>query len=191
MDLMFFVNNLLLGVGLAMDAFSVSIANGLSDKCMTRKKGFGIAGVFAGFQTLMPLLGWVFVHTLLSLFEVFSPFIPWVALVLLLFIGGKMIYDSVKRKEECCSGGVTIAALLVQGVATSIDALSVGFTIAEYEFLFALVAVLLIGAVTFIICSVGVYVGKTFGAKLSDKAGVFGGIILIAIGIEIFLTGVL
>lgn len=191
MDLMFFVNNILLGVGLAMDAFSVSLANGLSDKCMSRRKALGVAGVFAGFQTAMPMLGWVFVHSLLSFFTAISPLIPWVALALLLFIGVKMICDSVRKKEEECCGKLALGALLVQGLATSIDALSVGFTIGEYIFAHALVAVLLIGLVTFLICFAGVYIGKTFGSKLSNKAGILGGIILIVIGIEIFLKGIL
>lgn len=102
-----------------------------------------------------------------------------------------MIFDSIKNKDECCPEGLGFATLLVQGVATSIDALSVGFTIASYDFLFALVAVLLIGVVTFAVCFTGVYVGKIFGSKLSNKAGIVGGVILIAIGLEIFITGII
>ena len=102
-----------------------------------------------------------------------------------------MLYDSIKNKdcecEECPK--LTIAALMVQGVATSIDALSVGFTIAEYDFSMALAAVILIGAVTYAICYSGLLIGKTVGNKIAGKAGIFGGVILIAIGIEIFVTG--
>ena len=187
---MFFITNILLGVGLAMDAFSVSLANGLNQPCMGRGKMCGIAGVFAFFQAIMPLIGWLCVHTLLEHFKVFEPFIPWIALALLCYIGGKMIYDSIKNKDEhCCQKkGVTLWGLLVQGVATSIDALSVGFTIAHYDALKAVVAALLIAVVTFVICLVGVIIGKKAGTRLADKAGILGGIILILIGLEIFIT---
>lgn len=190
MDPMFFITNILLGVGLAMDAFSVSLANGLNQPCMGKGKMCGMAGVFAFFQAIMPLIGWLCVHTLLEYFKAFEPFIPWIALVLLCYIGGKMIYDSVKNKDEqCCEkGGVTLWGLLVQGVATSIDALSVGFTIAHYDALKAVVAALLIAAVTFIICLAGIFIGKKAGTKLADRAGILGGIILILIGLEIFIT---
>ncbi|MBR3751471.1 MAG: manganese efflux pump, partial [Clostridia bacterium] len=92
MDPMFFITNILLGVGLAMDAFSVSLANGLNQPCMGKGKMCGMAGVFAFFQAIMPLIGWLCVHTLLEYFKAFEPFIPWIALVLLCYIGGKMIY---------------------------------------------------------------------------------------------------
>lgn len=191
-NLMFFLNSILLGVGLAMDAFSVSLANGLSEPQMRRRKICSISGIFAFFQALMPMLGWICVHTVVQYFQAFEKFIPWIALVLLLYIGGKMLYDGIKSKDgdETPSRGLTFSALLVQGVATSIDALSVGFTISDYGFLMALVSALIIAAVTFIICTAGVIIGKKFGTKLSGKATILGGIILIFIGIEIFVTGV-
>jgi len=187
MDFIFFTNSVLLGVGLAMDAFSVSLANGLNEQNMSNKKMLGVAGVFAGFQALMPMLGWVCVHTVLHYFKTFEKFIPWIALLLLAFIGGKMIIDGLKGCEEECKG-VGIIALIVQGVATSIDALSVGFTIAEHTLLQALICVLIIAVVTFFICVAGVIIGKKFGTKLAGKASIFGGIILILIGLEIFIT---
>jgi len=189
----FFFTNILLGVGLAMDAFSVSLANGLNEAGMRRRKMLFVAGVFAIFQALMPTIGWVCVHTVLQYFQSFEKLIPWIALALLGYIGGKMIYESVKGCDdgECKFQNLTLPMLMVQGVATSIDALSVGFTIAEYNLMQALVACLLIGAVTFGICLVGVLIGKTVGTKLSNKASILGGVILIAIGIEIFLTGIL
>ncbi len=190
-DFMFFLESLMLGAGLAMDAFSVSLANGLNDPKMKKGKLLGIAGVFAGFQGAMPLIGWICVHTLLQYFKAFEKFIPWIALLLLVFIGGKMLIDGIRNKgEENEVSKLGLGALLVQGVATSIDALSVGFTIAEYELFQALVAVLIIAAVTFGICTVGLVIGKKFGTKLSNKAQVFGGVILIVIGIEIFITGI-
>ncbi len=190
-SLLFFVECIGLGAGLAMDAFSVSMANGLNEPTMKRGKMLGIAGVFGGFQGAMPLIGWVCVHTLLQCFQAFEPLIPWIALILLVFIGGKMLLDGIRKNdddEEPLKLG--IGALLIQGIATSIDALSVGFTIAEYDLLMALVAALIIAAMTFVICTIGLIIGKKFGTKLSNKAQIFGGIILILIGIEIFVTGV-
>ena len=189
----FFLNSILLGVGLAMDAFSVSLANGLNDSCMKLPRMCGIAGVFAGFQALMPMLGWVCVHTVVQQFEAFEPYIPWIALVLLCWIGGKMLFEGLRKRNGCAEAPIhlTLAALLVQGIATSIDALSVGFTIADYTWDKAVVCALLIAAVTFAVCMGGIYLGKKFGTRLACKASVFGGVILIAIGLEIFLTGIL
>ncbi|MBD5523602.1 MAG: manganese efflux pump [Lachnospiraceae bacterium] len=190
-NLLFFFNSALLGVGLAMDAFSVSLANGLHEPDMKKKKMCGIAGVFALFQAVMPLTGWICVHTISQYFRTFEKFIPWIALGLLLFIGGKMLIEGIQNKpEETQPPKVGMAALLVQGVATSIDALSVGFTIAEYGFLMALVCALIIAAVTFAICMAGLVIGKKFGMQFSHKASILGGVILIVIGIEIFVKGV-
>lgn len=187
-DAMFFVNSALLGVALAMDAFSVSVANGMNEPCMKKRKIFGIAGLFGFFQALMPMLGWLLVHTLVSFFEALEPFIPWTALALLSFIGIKMIIDGVKKKE--CEEKTTVgfAGLLIQGIATSIDALSVGLSIATHTVWQALVCASIIMVITFAICIAGVYIGKKFGSWLSEKATIFGGIILILIGIEICIT---
>ncbi|MBQ5312915.1 MAG: manganese efflux pump [Oscillospiraceae bacterium] len=188
---LFFFNSVLLGVGLAMDAFSVSLANGLNEPAMKRSKMCGVAGVFAFFQALMPMTGWICVHTVVQYFKAFEKFIPWIALILLVFIGGKMLIEGIKNKDgETEKAGVGFVALLVQGVATSIDALSVGFTIAEYGFVMALASALIIAAVTFVICTAGLIIGKKFGTKFANKATIFGGVILIFIGIEIFVTGV-
>ena len=188
----FFFNSLLLGVGLAMDAFSVSLANGLHEPQMRRRRMCGMAAVFAVFQALMPLIGWLCVHTIVQYFRSFEKLIPWIALVLLCFIGGKMLLEGLRGEEaEAEVGGVGVAALLLQGVATSIDALSVGFTIAEYDLKMALVCAAIIAAVTFVICLGGIAIGKKFGTKLAGKAGIFGGVILIGIGIEIFVSGLI
>lgn len=191
-DLVFFTNSLLLGVGLAMDAFSVSMANGLRQPEMSRKRMAGIAGIFAGFQAAMPLAGWVCVHTVLEAFQAFEGIIPWVALGLLGYIGGKMLWEGLRGGEETGAAvpALTLGAVMMQGVATSIDALSVGFTIAEYGMAMALVCAALIAAVTFVLCYAGIGIGKKFGTKLAGKASVLGGVILIAIGLEIFVTGV-
>lgn len=187
----FIITSFFLGVGLAMDAFSVSLANGLNEPHMKSNKMTFIAGIFAFFQGLMPMIGWVCVHTILQYFQIFEKFIPWIALILLMYIGGKMLLDGLKNEVETVDTcGITLKALLVQGVATSIDALSVGFTIAEYNFLMALICIVIIMIVTFVICFGGLMIGKKFGTKLSNKATIMGGIILILIGIEIFVTGV-
>lgn len=174
-----------------MDAFSVSLANGLNEPAMKRGKLCGIAGIFSFFQALMPMIGWICVHTIVQYFKSFETLIPWIALVLLLFIGGKMLIEGIKNKEnDEKHSGVGLAALLVQGVATSIDALSVGFTISDYGFVMALVCSLVIAAVTFIICMAGLYIGRKFGTKLAGKASILGGAILVFIGLEIWITGV-
>lgn len=190
-NMLFILNSALLGVGLAMDAFSVSLANGLNEPKMGKGKMCGIAAVFAFFQALMPMIGWVCVHTIVQCFQAFEQFIPWIALVLLVFIGGKMLLDGIKSKEAEAENGVGLTALLVQGVATSIDALSVGFTIAEYGLSMALVCALMIAVVTFFICLAGIIIGRKVGTKFAGKAAIFGGAILIVIGLEIFITGVM
>ena len=184
----FVLNSILFGVGLAMDAFSVSIANGLHEPEMPVSRSLLIAGTFAVFQTLMPLLGWFCIHSIEEAFQSFQPFIPWIALGLLVYIGVRMILEGLHPKEEKTSlkGG----ALFVQGIATSIDALSVGFAIAEYSPALAIAESVIIGIVTFGICMAGVRLGGKIGTKLSGKAPILGGIILILIGIEIFVTGV-
>ncbi len=189
LGVVFFVKSILLGVGLAMDAFSVSLANGLNEPKMKKSKMCGVAGIFAGFQFAMPMVGWVCVSTIARLFGVFEKFIPWIALILLMFIGSKMLYEGIKNKDaQDERPGVGLKGLLVQGVATSIDALSVGFTISKYSCIEALLACLLIGVVTFIICFAGLIIGKKAGTKLAGKAGIVGGVILICIGLEIFFT---
>ena len=188
-NFVFFFNSFLLGVGLAMDAFSVSLANGLREAKMPRRKMCAVAGVFAVFQALMPLLGWLCVHTIVQYFRAFERFIPWIALALLGWIGGKMLLEGLRGEESPEeSGGVGLSALLVQGVATSIDALSVGFTIAEYDGVIALACALIIALVTFVICLGGLAIGKKFGTHLAGKAGIMGGVILIFIGLEIFVS---
>lgn len=192
-DFTLIFTSVLLGLGLAMDAFSVSLANGLNEPCMKKSKPFFVAGIFAGFQGIMPLIGYICVHTVLVYFKAFENFIPWIALFLLSFIGGKMLIEGIKKKDEdaCSLKGATIGLLIVQGVATSIDALSVGFTIGEYDILAALLSVSIIAVITFFVCFAGVLIGKKFGTKLAGKAGILGGAILIFIGLEIFITGLI
>lgn len=187
----FFVNSILLGVGLAMDAFSVSLANGLNEPKMKAGRMSLIAGVFGFFQAAMPMIGWICLHTIVQYFSSFEKLIPWIALILLLYIGGKMLIEGIKGGDEAEDGvkNLSFGALMIQGVATSIDALSVGFTIADYNFLMALICALIIAIVTFAICIFGLIIGKKVGTKLAGKANILGGVILIGIGIEIFVTG--
>ncbi len=192
----FFVNSFLLGIGLAMDAFSVSIANALCESAMKKRRMCFIAGIYAFFQFAMPMIGWICVHTIVEYFSRFETFIPWIALVLLLWIGGKMIWEAVHVEKDQAAGGgelssvkLTFTTLLIHGIATSIDALSVGFTIADYGLVMALVASVIIAAVTFAICMTGLLIGKKAGDKLGEKATLLGGIILAGIGIEIFVKG--
>ena len=188
-----FSNSILLGIGLAMDAFSVSIANAMADPTMSPKRKNLIAGTFAGFQFLMPMIGWICVHTIATLFTRFQPLIPWIALILLIYIGGHMLIEGIKEQksdEPVEKQPLTFKLLMVQGIATAIDALSVGFTISDYETLEALISALIIGGITFIICRIGLHLGRKFGLKLAGRATIVGGIILIGIGIEIFVKGI-
>jgi len=188
----FFLNSVLLGVALAMDAFSVSAANALNEPGMSKSRMCGIAGTFCGFQIAMPLIGWFCVVTIADLFKAFRKFIPWIALLLLLYIGGKMLIEGIMNKDDGDEKpAVGFWALMIQGVATSIDALSVGFTISELQWQEALVEAAIIGVVTFGICIAGLLIGKKFGTILSNKAAILGGIILIGIGIEIFVKALL
>lgn len=186
----FFVKSILLGIGLAMDAFSISLANGLNEPEMKKNKMLLIAGVFTFFQALMPILGWICVHTIAEYFEVFEKMIPWIAMILLVYIGAKMIIEGINKKTEE-TVGVGLRILLIQGIATSIDALSVGFAIEEYSAVKALLCAFIISVITFVICFLGLIIGKKFGTRLSDKASILGGTILAVIGICIFIRRIL
>lgn len=190
-SLVFFVRCLLLGVGLAMDAFSISIVDGLNEPNMKKKKSIFISAIFGLFQGMMPFIGWLCVKTIVSYFNVLTNIVPFISLGLLCFIGLKMIVDGFKEekiKEACVVG---IVAIIFQATATSIDALSVGFTIANYDFIHALIASFIIALVTFIICLLGVFIGEKFSGRIKNKSTIVGGIILIVIGIEIFVTSMI
>lgn len=189
---LFFFNAFAFGIGLAMDAFSVSLANGLHEPSMTAGRMAKIAAVFGIFQMVMPMTGWICVHTIAETFSAFQKFIPWIALILLFYIGGKMLLEGIRPEAaEEGSSPVGFGGLLVQGIATSIDALSVGFTISDYRFREAIAESIIIGIVTFFICMAGLVIGKKFGMKLAKKASVLGGILLIGIGVEVFIKGIL
>lgn len=185
----FTMNSFLLGVGLAMDAFSVSMANGLNLPNMSRGQRVAIPLTFALFQFLMPVAGWFCVRTIAETFTAFQRAVPWIALALLGYIGGKMLVEGLRgggegEEADALSPGL----LLMQGVATSIDALSVGFTIADYHLPRALAAAAVIAVVTYVLCAAGVRLGRRFGTRLAGRASVLGGVILIGIGLEIFIS---
>ena len=190
-DLTFFVNCIMLAFALAADAFSVSLANGLTERDGSFKKAALIAGVFGFFQFLMPLIGWVLVKTFVSFFTMPKFIIPLAALLVLGFLGVKMIIGGVKDEEVIEKKAVGFIPLLMQGVATSLDALSVGLTISDYGAMQAFIFSLIIGAITFLLCIIGVKLGNNFKNSLSSYANVIGGIILIVIGAEIFIRGII
>ena len=188
-----------LGAGLAMDACAASMCNGLSEPYMKRKKSFLIAGLFGFFQILMPILGYLIITILSSTLgenfsKVFGYFVPWIALILLLFLGIKTIVEGVQEGKENETieskkvKNITFEYLLLQAVATSIDALSVGIIYGNVKPLEAYLTFAIVGLVTFGICIVAVYIGKKFGTLFANKATIAGGIILIGIGLEIFFT---
>lgn len=187
MDFVFLLSSVLLGAGLAMDAFSVSLANGFHEPGMGWKKISFMAGTFAFFQWLMPMTGWICVHIIVEVFQFFASYIPWIAYFLLCFIGVSMVKEGFSGDAGHIRTGVGEKALLLQGVATSIDALSVGFTNEQMDLAAAFVCALIIAAVTFAICVAGVMIGRKFGVRLADKAAVLGGIILISIGLKMVL----
>lgn len=200
LDIFFVFTSILLGLGLAVDAFSVSIADGLNEPGMKRSRMCLIAGTYGFFQFAMPMVGWICVHTITAYFRAFQKVIPWIALILLLLIGGKMLLDGIRQRadareqqeeekiaEEIREGKMGPGELILQGIATSIDALSVGFTISEYGAGMALLCSLIIAVVTFVICMAGLLFGKKFGERFSDQASILGGCILIVIGITIFV----
>lgn len=187
----FILKSILLGIGLAMDACAVSMANGLNEPKMKKQKHLLIAVMFGIFQGIMPLIGYFVGHAFIKYIE---KFIPWIALILLGFIGGKAIYECLKNKEEEETSSykeLTIKMLFLQAVATSIDALSVGLTISDYSIIRAITCSAIIMLITAIISFVAVIIGKKFGTKLGNKAELLGGIILIAIGLEIFISGII
>lgn len=188
---------ILTGVGLSMDAAAVGMTDGLNEPKMKLPKIFLIALFFGAFQGVMPLIGY-YAGTLFA--EAVASIAPYVALVLLGFIGGKMIFEAVKNiknkgEEESAPAVLSVKSLTVQAVATSIDALAVGISLLALDKTGALkinifASVGIIAACTFVLSLAAVFIGKKFGKLLSDKAELVGGIILVAIGLKIFIEGV-
>lgn len=176
----------LTGVGLSMDAFAVAICKGLKMQKLNYKQTFVIALFFGGFQALMPLIGWLLGHSFKDYIESFD---HWVAFALLLFIGGKMIFEAFNGDDDS-NDCFDIKELFIMAIATSIDALAVGiaFAIDGIETVpEILLAIAIIGVTTFFLSAVGVFIGHKFGAVYKTKAELAGGIILILIGLKILL----
>lgn len=186
-----FIDSLLLGVALAMDSFSLSIADGLANPNLTRLQKLIIPFNFGLFQGVMPAIGWFCVNTISHYFTFFHKLVPWIGFFLLLYIGTDMIRNRNSWKEETEPRKISLGMLLIQGIATSIDALSVGFAIADYSFLQVLYSVIIIAVTTFIICVMGIELGNYIGKKFYSHASVAGGIILIAIGINTLIQGLI
>lgn len=184
-----YIELVLLGVGLAMDAFAVSICKGLKMRKVNKVHCLVIALFFGGFQALMPTIGWLVGKQ----FERFiTAFDHWIAFILLAVIGGKMVVDVLCKKEdnEVCPSveeRLDIKELFLLAIATSIDALAVGITFAFLE-VAILPAVTIIGVVTFVISAAGVFIGNIFGSRYKSRAELVGGIILILIGTKILLN---
>ena len=179
----------LLGVGLAMDAFAVSICKGLGMSKVNGKQCLVIGLFFGGFQALMPFLGWFLGSTFAEKIKVID---HWIAFVLLGYIGIKMIADAIKEwkeetKVEEMDAPLDIKELFLLAIATSIDALAVGITFSFLEVAIAF-ACTIIGVVTFVISCGGVYVGNIFGERYKAKAQIIGGVILVVLGLRILLT---
>ena len=182
-----FVELFLIGVGLSMDAFAVSICKGLGMSRLNMRQAAVIALFFGGFQALMPLIGWALGS---QLAELITPIDHWIAFVLLALIGGKMLWDAFHEDDE--QGGeakdakLDLKELLMLAIATSIDALAVGITFAFLQV--AIVpSVTIIGVTTFVLSFVGVAVGHFFGARFEKPATIAGGVVLILIGVKILL----
>lgn len=180
---------ILIGIGLAMDAFAVSICKGLSMKKMKWKNAIIVGLYFGGFQALMPFVGYVLG---IGFEEKIRNIDHWVAFILLVFIGINMIKDSFNENDKETDENIDFKTMVILAIATSIDALAVGITFAFLD-VNIILAVSIIGIVTFIISSLGVKVGNIFGDKYEAKAEITGGVILILIGVKILLehTGIL
>ena len=178
----------MIGVGLSMDAFAVAICKGLNMHRLDQAQTLVIALFFGGFQALMPFLGWLLGRQ----FEAYiTSFDHWIAFALLTFIGGRMIWEVVRKKEDAsnsasCGQKLDIKELLILAIATSIDALAVGISFAFLQ-VRIVAAITLIGCTTFVLTLVGVWVGNLFGSRYKSRAELTGGIILILIGVKILL----
>ncbi len=190
---------ILIGIGLSMDAFAVGMTDGMAEPRMKPVKIFLIAGAFALFQFLMPVVGYYFGYLFSDIVEKFA---PWISFALLAFIGGKMIFDFVKenvqRRRESGTGTeetprkLGVLTLLIQAVATSVDAFAVGVTFLAAETaeglpMHVVLCALVIGGITFSLSAPAVLIGKKAGNKLSDKAELIGGLILVGIGLKILI----
>ena len=191
MDFPLFLNAFLLGCALAMDAFAVSIATGISDNEISKGRVFALSGTFGAFQMLMPLAGWAIVSVSVKLISVVGRAVPWIAAIVLIALGIKMIVGSFGSGGEGTAVRPGVAGALYAGLMTSVDALSIGPSMADLTIVPVLVESLIIGVVTFGICLFGFFAGRKIGEKTGRYSGLVGGIILIIVGIRLFISGVI
>ncbi len=189
--LSFIISSILFGLGLAVDAFLISLAGGVNEPNAKRGKILASALVFALFQLAAPLIGRLCVRTVAERFLFFKECLSGIALAVLLFLGIKMLVEGLRQSkskdEEKPKSG--IGALLLRAAVSSVDALSMGFTIAEYSLWTAVAGAGIIAAITFIAYTAGFFIGRKFGTRLADKAMVIGGILFIVMALEVFIRG--
>ncbi len=188
--LSFIISSILFGLGLAVDAFLISLAGGVNEPNAKRGKILASALVFALFQLAAPLIGRLCVRTVAERFLFFKECLSGIALAVLLFLGIKMLVEGLRQNnkdEEKPKSG--IGALLLRAAVSSVDALSMGFTIAEYSLWTAVAGAGIIAAITFIAYTAGFFIGRKFGTRLADKAMVIGGILFIVMALEVFIRG--
>ena len=179
-----FIEIFLIGISLAVDAFAVSICKGLSMKKLDMKKALIIGLYFGLFQGMMPIIGYLLGKNFSDVVEVVD---HWIAFILLGFIGGKMIKESLSKDDEGCTDDVSFKTMVVLAIATSIDALAVGITFAFLKNTYLVLSFVLIGIITFVLSVLGVKIGNVFGDKYEKKAEFAGGLILILLGLKILL----
>ena len=173
---------ILLGFGLSMDAFAVAVCKGLSSEKFSIKNALIVGAWFGIFQALMPLIGYLLGWLIADFIREFD---HWIAFILLSFIGGKMIYEAIKGEEKN-DASVAFLVMLPLAIGTSIDAMAAGITLALSE-ANIYIAVAIIGVITFILSAIGVKIGNIFGAKFQKKAEIFGGVVLICLGLKILI----
>ena len=189
-NFLFILNSVLLGIGLSADAFSLSVVNGSRMPEMKTGTCLLVSGVFAVFQGFMPMLGRYIAAELISCFAVIQVAVPYISQILLIFLGLKIISEGRKSHLCRCPSSIVSSALLVQALATSVDALLAGITLTEFCFSLALLSALIIAFITFVLCFIGVHLGRLLGAKLQCRASLCGGVMLILIALENFIRAV-
>lgn len=187
-DSLFFLNSLLFGIGLAVDAFLVALANGLHFPKMSRAKTVGVAATFSAFQLIAPMIGWAIAHAAFVRFSWIEICFAWAAVAVLGILGVKMLIEACGKNAGDRGVRVGTDALIAQCAATSVDALTVGFTIEEYGALAALACSAIIAATTFAVYLIGFAFGKRFGMRFEKAASIVGGVVFLAIAVEIVIT---
>ena len=182
----FYLNSLLLGIGLAVDAFIIALGNGMNG--IGGRRGSVVATLLAVFQFAAVMAGWVIAYTAHELCGWIVKVFSWTAVAVFLYMGIKMFMSAVRKNEQNESVACGAAAILLQCAAASVDALTVGFTVEEYGALAALICSAIIAAVTFTLYVCGHFLGKRFGVKLGKTASIVGGIAFVAIAVEIIVT---